>query len=56
MEMVDDDFLTSLEVGCFVALHFSNYEKEPVIGKGASDRKFPLRITILKCTIGKGHI
>lgn len=33
MEMVDDDFLTSLEVGCFVALYFSNYEKEPVIGK-----------------------
>lgn len=33
MEMVDDDFLTSLEVGCFVSLYFSNYEKEPVIGK-----------------------
>lgn len=33
MEMVDDDFLTSLEVGCFVALHFSYFEKELVIGK-----------------------
>lgn len=32
-EMVDDDFLTSLEVGCFVALYFSNFEREPVIGK-----------------------
>lgn len=33
VEMVDDDFLTSLEVGCFVALYFSNHEKEPVIRK-----------------------
>ena len=33
MEMVDDDFFTSLEVGRFVALYFSNFEREPVIGK-----------------------
>ena len=32
VEMVDD-FLATLEVGCFVALHFDNYDKEPVIGK-----------------------
>lgn len=31
--MVDDDSLTSLEVGCFVALYFSNFERELVIGK-----------------------
>ncbi|XP_068680383.1 uncharacterized protein [Montipora foliosa] len=28
-----DDFLATLEVGCFVALYFDNYDKEPVIGK-----------------------
>lgn len=33
MAMVDDDSLTSLEVVCFVALHFSNFERELVIGK-----------------------
>ena len=33
MAMVDDDSLTSLEVGCFVALCLSNFERELVIGK-----------------------
>ena len=32
VEMVDD-FLATLEVGCFVALHFDNYDEEPVISK-----------------------
>lgn len=33
MAMVDDDSLTSLEVGRFVALYFSKFEKKLVIGK-----------------------
>ena len=37
MEMVDDDFLTSLEVGCFVALYINNFKREPVIGKVISN-------------------
>lgn len=28
-----DDFLDKLEVGCFVALFFDNWDKEPVIGR-----------------------
>ena len=51
MEMVDDDFLTSLEVGCFVSLYFSNYEKEPVIGKVIS-----IEDNYFEVHIGKEHI
>lgn len=28
-----DNFLVNLQVGCFVALFFENYDKTPVIGK-----------------------
>ena len=49
-----DDFFATLNIGCFVALYFDNYDKEPVIGKVLSIEENQFQVHYWKGTyLGK---